>query len=183
MRRLWIAWIALCVITFAGGCSSSSKSASAPGTTASPSGPTTTVDPNLIPNVIPYVVGAPTGLPNGWIVTVTKVHRPYSQAGQPVVGAGQQFVAVDINMEYEGETSETVDASTLFKMVDGNRELHEPVKTSNGIDGVYKQGTKHSGRLVFAVPPKVRLALTMDGTQINTQRSIFTIDPPTVPAD
>jgi hypothetical protein len=173
--------IAVSVLFLAAGCGSSAKSAAAPTATAPAS--STTVDPNLVPNDIPYVVGAPTGLPNGWIVTVTKVHRPYSQSGLPSAGPGQQYVAVDINMEYEGGKPATVDASTLFKMVDGNRELHEPVKSANGIDGVYKPGTKHSGRLVFVVPPKVRLALAMDGPKIGTQRSVFTIDPPTVPSD
>jgi hypothetical protein len=131
------------------------------------------------------VVGQPIGLPHDWIVTVTKVHRPYAQTGLPPLPSDQQYVAVDINMHYQGTGTETVNAADLFTMADGNRKLHSVVKTPapNGIDGSYTQGTTHSGRLVYAVPPRVRLGLAMDGPKIGTQRSVFTIDPPTVPAD
>jgi hypothetical protein len=181
VRKLWIGF---CVLMLAAGCSSSSKGSSTPTTKASPSGPTTTIDPNLVPNVIPYVVGERIGLPNNWIIGVTKVHRPYTQTGLALLPSGRQYVAVDISMNYQGSATQTVKAADLFTMVDGNRDLHKPANapTPNGIDGTYKAGTTRSGRLVYAVPPKVRLALAMEGPKIGTQRSIFTIDPPTVPA-
>jgi hypothetical protein len=172
----------LCMLALAAGCASSTKASGAPTTAAEA---TTSANPDLTPNSIPYVVGERIGLPNNWLVTVTKVHRPYSQTGLPSLPSGQQYVAVDVKMEYEGTESETVKAADLFTMVDGNQQLHAVVKapTPNGVDGAYKQGTTHVGRLVYAVPPKVRLVLAMDGPKIGTQRSIFTIDPPTVPAD
>ena len=179
MRKLFTG---LFVLVLSTGCASSGKSAATP--TPAASGPTTT-DPNLTPNSIPYVVGERIGLPNNWIVTVTKVHRPYTQTGLPALPSGQQYVAIDISMQYQGTETETVHAADLFTMVDGNQQLHAVVNapTPNGVDGTYKQGTIHVGRLVYAVPPKVRLILAMDGPKIGTQRSIFTIDPPTVPAD
>jgi hypothetical protein len=182
VRQLFIGLCVL-VLVLAAGCSSSTKSATAP--TTAPSGSSTTIDPNLTPNSIPYVVGERIGLPDNWIVTVTRVHRPYAQTGLPPLPSSQQYVAVDINMMYQGTETEAVTAADLFTMADGNRKLHSVVKThtANGIDGSYTQGTTHSGRLVYAVPPRVRLALAMDGPKIGTQRSVFTIDPPTVPAD
>lgn len=175
------AGIGLCMLTLASACSSSAKASGAPTTAAA----TTTTNPNLTPNSIPYVVGERIGLPNNWIVTVTKVHQPFTQSGLPSLPADQQYVAVDISMQYEGTESETVDAADLFSMVDANDQLHNAVKapTPNGIDGTYRHGTTHVGQLVYAVPPKVRLILAMDGPKIGTQRSIFTINPPTVPAD
>jgi len=170
------------MLTLAAGCASSARVSSEPTTAA---GATTSTNPNLTPNSIPYVVGERIGLPNNWIVTVTKVHRPYSQAGLPSLPSDQQYVAVNISMQYQGTETETVKAADLFTMVDGNQQLHAVVKapTPNGVDGRYQAGTIHNGRLVYAVPPKARLILAMDGPKIGTQRSIFTIDPPTVPAD
>jgi hypothetical protein len=146
-------------------------------------GPDTTIDANLTPNSIPYVVGEPIGLPNNWVVTVTKVHRPFTATGMAAAPSGQQYVAVDLTMHYDGAKPVVVNAADLFKLVDSDEKLHDPEKqpTANGIDATYKTNATHSGRLVFLVPADVkRLVLALDGPKIGTQRSIFTIDPPTL---
>jgi hypothetical protein len=170
--------LASSVLMLASACSSGRSSAAS--TTVGPT--TTTNNANLTPNSIPYVVGEPIGLPNSWVVTVTKVHRPYTPKGMAAAPSGEQYVAVDITVHYDGTTPVPVNAADLFKMVDGNAKLHDVVKepTANGIDATYTANATHSGRLVFVVPPVVRLVLALDGPKIGTQRSIFTIDPPTL---
>jgi hypothetical protein len=165
------------VLMLATACSSGSSSA-----TSTTLGPSTTIDANLTPNSIPYVVGEPIGLPNNWVVTVTKVHRPYTPKGMVAAPSGEQYVAVDITIHYDGTTPVPVNAADVFEMVDGNAKLHDVVQepTANGIDATYTVNATHSGRLVFVVPPAVRLVLALDGPKIGTQRSIFTIDPPTL---
>jgi hypothetical protein len=170
-------------------CSSSTPKAE-PATSSSsiptPSIPTApTVDPNQEPNPIPYNVGERIGLPNGWLVQVTRVHRPYVAAGLPSVPAGQQFVGVDLTMDNEGTAAVTVNARRVFKVNDATGTSHPVVSGAEGakdIDGTYGPGVSKSGRLVFAVPVGSDLVMLLDGPVIHTQRSVFQVDPPTTPA-
>jgi len=177
--------VASCLLVLAAACSSShNASKAATTTTAAASSSTATSDPNLTPNSIPYVVGEKIGLPNGWLVTVVKVEKAYSNPSLKAVGAGQQYVAVDLTMQNQGPAAHNVNANALFTLVDSAHKSHyvvpEPGKP-NGIDGEYPAGTTRSGRLVFAVPTGQNLGLILYGPRIGTQVSYFTIIPPTVP--
>jgi hypothetical protein len=170
-------------------CSSSAPKSAAPAPSSSPiptvsvpTGPT--VDPDQQPNPIPYNVGERIGLPNGWLVQVTRVHRPYVATGLPSVPAGQQFVGVDLTMDNEGAAAVAVNARRVFKVNDAKGTSHAVVsgaEGAKGIDGTYGPGVSKSGRLVFAVPVGSDLVMLLDGPLIHTQRSVFQIDPPKTP--
>jgi len=174
--------VAACLLTLAAACSSSSHGASSATTTAA--GPTTSTNVLRTPNSIPFVVGAKVGLPNGWLVSVTKVHRPYAHSTLSELPSDREYVAVDITMDNEGTSTQTVKAADLFSLGDTTRNVDPVVAVPgrpNGIDGPYSPGTTHSGQLVFAVPKGAQLRMAMNGPLIGTQQSIFAIDPPTVP--
>ena len=179
------------MLALAVGCSSSAKTSSpttnatAPSTTAANAPTTPAPDPDLIPNAIPFNVGERMGLPNGWLVEVTKVHRPFTHVGLAAAPAGQEWVAVDLTMQYNGTATHTVKAASLFALVDGAGQVHQVVRPpggTNGIDGTYTRASNHAGQLVFLVPAAKTLKLTLDGPQIGTQRSIFQVDPPKAPS-
>jgi hypothetical protein len=177
--------VAACLLTVAAACSSSHNTSNAPTTTtAVASSSTATTDPNLTPNSIPYVVGEKIGLPNGWLVTVVKVEKAYSNPNLKAVGTGRQYIAVDLIMQNQGPAAHSVNANALFALVDSAHKSHyvvpEPGKP-NGIDGEYPAGTTHSGRIVFAAPTDEDLGLILYGPKIGTQVSYFAIIPPTVP--
>jgi len=136
------------------------------------------------PNSIPYVVGEKIGLPNNWLVTVLDVHLHDAPAGLAPAGSGEQYVAIDLTMENQGPTTYTVDANSLFTLVDAaHHELFvipEP-GTPNGIDGRYPAGTTRTGRLIFKAPIGQNLGLVLYGPRIGSQVSDFTIVPSTVP--
>jgi hypothetical protein len=166
-------------------CSSSPAKVAEPTTTSSPSIPTSsTVDPDLQYNAIPYNVGERIGLPNGWLVQVTRVHRPYAAPGLPSLSAGEQFVGVDLMMNNEGTAPMTVNARRIFTLTDSTGKSHAVVSGAEGdkgLDGSYASGATKSGRLVFAVPVGLNLQMLLDGPVIHTQRSVFQIDPPKTP--
>ena len=172
-----------CLLTLAAACGSSHSAAAT--TTTSAGSPTSTTDPDLTPNSIPYVVGEKIGLAHGWRVTVTKVEKSYANPSLKALGAGQQYIAVDLTMENLGPASHTVNADALFTLVDSSHKsryvVPEPGKP-NGIDGTYPAGAAHSGRLVFSVPTGQDLGLILYGPRIGTQISYFAIIPPTVPS-
>ena len=173
------------LITLAAGCSSSHSSTPATSTaTTTANSSTATTDPDLTPNSIPYVVGEQIGLPNGWRVTVVKVEKVFTNPDLKPVGAGQQYIGINIRMQNLGPAAHNVNANALFTLVDGLRKSHyvvpEPGKP-NGLDGQYAAGTTHSGRLVFEAPTGQNLGLILYGPRIGTQVSYFTIIPPTVP--
>ena len=174
--------VAALLLTLAAACSSSHNTSTATTTTAASSS-TSTTDPDLTPNPIPYVVGEQIGLPNGWRVTVVKVEKAYSNPGLTPVGAGQQYVGIDIRMQNLGPAAHSVNANALFTLVDSSHKSHyvvpEPGKP-NGIDGSYPAGATHAGRLVFEAPTAQDLGLILYGPRIGTQVSYFTIIPPTV---
>ena len=153
-------------------------------TSASSAATSTTANPNDTPNPIPYVVGEQIGLANNWLVTVVEVHLHDAPAGLAPAGSGKQYVAIDIRMKNQGPTTYTVDANTLFTLVDtAHQELFViPVPgTANGIDGRYATGTARTGRLVFKAPIGQDLGLVLYGPRIGSQVSDFAIVPPTVP--
>lgn len=180
------------VLVVAAGCSSSHGTAKASNTTVSTSVSTstssaatsTTANPMDIPNSIPYVVGEKIGLPNNWLVTVLDVHLHDAPAGLAPAGPGKQYVAIDLAMQYQGSTPYTVDANSLFTLVDAAHQelfvIPEP-GTPNGIDGRYTHGTTRTGRLIFKAPIGQDLGLVLYGPRIGSQVSDFTIVPPTVP--
>ncbi|MGO9874029.1 MAG: DUF4352 domain-containing protein [Acidimicrobiia bacterium] len=179
------------LLVVAAGCSSSHGTAKASDTTVSTSTSTssaatsTTANPMDIPNSIPYVVGEKIGLPNNWLVTVLDVHLHDAPAGLAPAGSGKQYVAIDLTMEYQGSSTYTVDANSLFTLVDAAHQelfvIPEP-GTPNGIDGRYATGTTRTGRLIFKAPIGQDLGLVLYGPRIGSQVSDFTIVPPTVPA-
>jgi len=143
-----------------------------------------TVDPDLQYNAIPYNVGERIGLPNGWLVEVTRVHRPYAAPGLPSLSTGDQFVGVDLTMNNQGTAPVTVNARKIFVLTDSSGKAHAVVSGADGdtgLDGNYAPSVTKSGRLVFAVPVRLHLQMLLDGPAIHTQRSVFQIDPPTTP--
>lgn len=178
------AWIAVALA----GCSSSPSKAAAPTSTSSssanPSAAAPTGDPDQQLNSIPYNVGEPVGLPNGWKIQVTRVHRPYEAARLPSLPAGQQYVGVDLTMTNNAEAPVTVHARRIFTLTEGSGRSDAVISGAvgaTGLDGVYESGARRSGRLVFSVTLAQRLQMFLDGPAIGTQRSVFQIDPPTVP--
>lgn len=173
------------------GCSSSPSKVAAPEPTSSstadpsPTRPTVpAVDPDQQLNPIPFNVGEPIGLPNGWKILVTRVHRPYVAAGLPSLAAGQQYVGVDLTMTNNGEAPVAVNARRIFTLTEGSGRSDPVISAAagaTGIDGTYEPGTPRSGRLVFSVTPAQTLQMLLDGPAIHTKRSVFQIDPPTVP--
>jgi hypothetical protein len=173
--------VAACLLTLGAACSSSSHGASST-TTTSP-GPSTTADALHTPNSIPFVVGAKVGLPNGWLVRVAKVHRPYTNPKLPAPPSGREYVALDMQMENDGGTTETVKAADLIQLGDSDGKVDPVVPVpgrANGIDGSYPTKQFRQGQLVFAVPKRAQLRMAFNGPLINTQQTIWTIDPPTV---
>ena len=173
-----------CLLVVGAACSSSHHSSNPAPTTTTAGSPTATTDPDLTPNSIPYVVGEQIGLPHGWLVTVTKVDKSYSNPDLKPAAAGRRYIAIDLRMQNQGPDAHTVNANALFTLVDtlhkSNYVVPEPGK-ANGIDGPYPAGAVHSGRLVFNVPTGKNLGLILYGPRIGTQVSYFTIIPPTVP--
>jgi hypothetical protein len=167
--------LAACLLTLAAACGSSSHSASSS---------TTTTNVPQTPNSVPFVVGAKVGLPNGWLVRVAEVHRPYTNPKLPALSSDREYVALDVQMENDGATTETVKATDLFSLGDSTRRVDPVVPVpgrANGIDGPYPTKKVRQGRLVFAVPKKAQLRMAMNGPLINTQQAIFLIDPPNFP--
>jgi len=173
--------VAACLLTLAAACSSSSHGVSS--STTTPEGPTTTADALHTPNSFPFVVGAKVGLANGWLVRVAKVHRPYTNPKLPALPSDREYVALDMQMENDGTRTETVKAADLFTLGDSTRRVDPVVPVpghANGIDGPYPTKKFREGRLVFAVPKQAQLRMSLNGPLINTQQTIWTIDPPTV---
>jgi Domain of unknown function (DUF4352) len=185
--------LGLGLLAFAAGCSSSHSSTagttptSTPtSATAAPGATSTTLNPEYTPNSIPYVPGEKIGLANGWLVTVTKVQRPFSPAGLPSAPSGQQYVGIDITMQNQGPKTETVDGPKVFFMSDSTGHIHDLITKSGATEalgGVYPPGTTRSGHLVFLVPLHRDLMLALDGPLIGTAQSVWTIVPATVPPD
>jgi hypothetical protein len=170
--------VAVCLLTLAAACSSSSHGAS-----STPEAPPTTADALHTPNSIPFVVGAKIGLPHGWLVRVAKVHRPYTNPKLPALPSDREYIALDMQMENDGARTETVKAADLFWLGDNLHKVDPVVPVpgqANGIDGPYPTKTSRQGQLVFAVPKKSQLRLSFNGPLVNTQQTIWTIDPPTV---
>jgi len=168
--------VAVCLLTLAAACGSSSHSGSSSTTT-------TTTDILYTPNSIPFVVGAKVGLPNGWLVRVAKVHRPYTNPKLPALPSDREYVALGIQMENDGARTETVKATDLFSLGDNTGKVDPVVPVpghANGIDGAYPTKRFRQGQLVFAVPKRALLRMAFNGPLINTQQTIWTIDPPTV---
>ena len=115
---------------------------------------------------------------------MVKVEKAYSNSSLKPLAAGRQYIAIDIRMQNLGPSAHTVDANSLFTLVDGLHKsdyvVPEPGK-ANGIDGTYPAGTTRSGRIVFSVPTGQDLGLILSGPKIGTQVSYFAIIPPTVP--
>jgi len=104
----------------------------------------------------------------------------------PAIPAGRRYVVLDITMQNNGATGQTVDANRLFTLTDTLHQTHFVIAQSgvaNGIDGTYPTGTTRSGHLVFTAPRHQKLGLILAGPEIGTRVSYFTIDPPTVPPD
>jgi len=138
-------------------------------------------DPNLVPNLIPFDVGEITARPNGWVLGVTKVVRPFAGNGLPALPSGQEYVAVDIKMSYDGTGRVAVDTRKIFGVNDQTGKGHVAIagaQGTTGLDGTYAPGTNKSGQMVFAVPVKKQLLLLLNGPVIHTQRTIFQVDPP-----
>jgi hypothetical protein len=177
--------LGVCLFVVAGGCSSGHASSNASSTTTTaPAAPTSTANPNLTPNAIPYEVGEQIGL-KPWLVLLLKVRQEYSAPGLRPLPAGQQYLAIDLRMENQGPATYTVNANALFTLTDALHHEHFVVAVPghpNGIDGRYRAGTTHTGRLVFSAPTGENLGLILYGPRIGTQVSYFTIVPPTVPA-
>jgi hypothetical protein len=135
------------------------------------------------PNSIPFVVGAKVGLPNGWLVRVAKVHRPYANPKLPALPSDREYVALDMQMENDGARTETVKATDLFSLGDNTGKVDPVVPVPghpNGIDGAYPTKKFRQGQLVFAVPKQAQLRMAFNGPLVNTQQTIWAIDPPTV---
>jgi hypothetical protein len=167
--------VAVCLLTLAAACTSSSHGGSSP--------TTTTTNVLRTPNSIPFVVGAKVGLPNGWLVRVAKVHRPYTNPKLPALPSDREYVALDMQMENDGARTETVKATDLFTLGDSHREVDPVVPVPgrpNGVDGAYPTKKFRQGQLVFAVPKQAQLRMAFNGPLVNTQQTIWTIDPPTV---
>jgi hypothetical protein len=174
--------LAACLLTIGTACSSTDTTSRETETTKAPA---STTDPNETPNSIPFDLGARVGLPNGWIVTIVKVRRPYSNPQLPEPDDGREYVAVDMTMENQGTERRAVDAAALFELGDSTGGTDQVVAVpdrANGIDGSYPPQTKRSGQLVFEVPARAQLRMAMDGPLIGTKKAIFMVDPPTVPA-
>ena len=173
-----------CLITVAAACGSSHTKSEPSTSTTNASSSTATTDPDNTPNSLPYVVGEQIGLPHGWLVTVLKVEKSYTNTSLKPLGSGQQYIAIDIRMQNQGPASHAVDSNALFTLVDSEHKSHYVIPepgTANGIDGTYAAGATHSGRLVFSVTPNTKLGLILYGPKIGTQVSYFAIIPPTVP--
>jgi len=177
--------LAVGVLVVATGCSSSHGS-SAPTTTTTSPPTSTTANPDNTPNSIPYEAGEKIGLAGGWLVLLTGVHLHFSPPGLPAAPAGEQYVAISVNMENQGPGTHTVNAARLFTMVDtAHKELFvvaSPGK-ANGLDGVYRAGTTRTGQILFLAPTGQDLGLVLYGPLIGAPVSDFTIVPPTVPND
>jgi hypothetical protein len=185
--------IALIAVALAG-CSSSGHGASP--ATSSTSGVSSTTaptvppaittapgDPDELVNPIPYNVGEKVGLPGDWTMQVAKVQRPFTAAGLPAPPSGEDYVAVDIALNYDGDAPVVVNARKILTIVDAAAGHHDPVSGTSGVSGLdatYTAGAHHSGRAVFAVPVGKNLQLLLDGPAIHTQRSVFQIDPPRI---
>jgi hypothetical protein len=169
------------LLVLGAGCSSSDKTADR---SSDSHAPTSSTSVSQKPNPIPFDVGERVGLPNGWLVTVAKVHRPYSNPQLPEPDDGREYVAVDITVENQGTETRTVDAAALFELGDSTGELNRVVAVpggEDGIDGSYAPQAERSGQLVFDVPTEAALRLAMNGPLIGTQHAIFRVDPPTGP--
>jgi hypothetical protein len=119
---------------------------------------------------------------NGWRVRIARVHRPSPQPRLPELAADREYVALDIEVENAGTSTQTVDAADLFSLGDSTGKEDQVIAIpghANGLDGRYPPNTKRSGRLVFAVPKHAELRMAFDGPRIGTQRAIFLVDPPT----
>ena len=196
--RLRVLAAAFTAVLLAGCSSSGSTAKPASSTTSTGSGESTTTgslpdlpttapgDPDQIPNRIPFNVGEIAARANGWRMGVTRVVRLLTAAGLPALPAGQQYVAVDITLIYDGTTAVTVNARRVFGVNDISGTGHVAISGSQGVtglDGTYTAGTKRSGRMVFAVPVGKQLLMLVDGPAIHTQRTVFQVDPPTHPAE
>ena len=117
MGALRTVTVGVCLLVVVG-CSSSHGSSNASSTPTTSPATSTTANPMNTPNPIPYVVGEKIGLPNGWLVTVTDVHLHYSPPGLSPARSGQQYVAIDLRMENQGPGTYTVNANSLFTLVD-----------------------------------------------------------------
>ena len=179
--------VALFTVTLVS-CSSSGGTAKAAPTSTSGSLPqistTTAGDPNLVPNQIPFNVGERAARANDWEMQVTKVTRPATDPNLPVLPAGQEYVGVDIMLLNGGSDSVTIDAHKIFSLVDakgGGHEVVEGAQGATGFDAQLASGATLRGHLVFAAPVGLDLLMGLDGPEINTQRTVFQIDPPNHP--
>ena len=121
---------------------------------------------------------------NDWQMQVTKVTRPLVDSGLPALPAGQQYVGVDITLINGGGDAVTVDAHKLFSLVDEKGQGHAVVDGANGASGFdapLEPGATLEGHFVFAAPAGLDLLMGLDGAEINTQRTVFQIDPPNHP--
>jgi hypothetical protein len=171
---LRVAAVGAGLLVLGAACSSSQHAASSP---------TTSTNPLETPNSIPFVVGAKVGLPNGWLVRVAKVRRPYTNPKLPALPSDREYVALDMQMENDGARTETVKATDLFSLGDSHRGVDPVVPVPgrpNGIDGAYPTKKFRQGQLVFAVPKQAQLRMAFNGPLVNTQQTIWAIDPPTV---
>jgi hypothetical protein len=86
-------------------------------------------------------------------------------------------------MENDGARPETVKATDLISLGDGKGKVDPVVPVPghpNGIDGAYPTKKFRQGQLVFAVPKQAQLRMAFNGPLVNTQQTIWAIDPPTV---
>jgi len=155
-------------------CSSSTHSASSTTTT-------TTTNPLDTPNSLPYAIQEKVAVGNGWLVDITKVHRPYVNPSLPPPAPGREYVAVDLWIENHGPSASPVlETAKVFSLGDSHGQV-DPVFAvpghPSGLDGSYPPNAARSGRLVFDVPTKTQLRMAMDGPLVGAQRSIFLVDP------
>ena len=185
-RAVSLLAVATSAAVLVAGCGSSGHHGSTPApttTTVVTSGSHTsaTTDPNHAYNPIPYNVGDLTGLPNGWRILVAIITRPYANAALPAAPAGQQYVGVKMEMLYDGTKPIDVHCGKIFAIVDDMSRQHAVVAVPghpNGLDGSYKTNSDRYGELVFMVPAGHQLRMLLDGPKIDTQLSVFSIDPP-----
>ena len=100
-------------------------------------------DPDQTPNPIPFDVGEIAARSGGWLIGVTRVIRPLTDAALPSLPAGQQYVGVDITMSNDGSAAVTVNSRSIYGLKDETGHGHVAIsgaKGSSGLDGSYKPG-------------------------------------------
>ena len=177
-----VAAIASGLLVLGAACSSSAHGTSSPTTSPRKSGNPTTTNPLDTPNSLPYAIQEKVAVGDGWLVDITKVHRPFVDPNLPEPKAGREYVAVDLWIQNRSSSpSPKLNPGQVFSLGDSHHGVDEVVPLpgrASGLDGVYPPGKSRTGRLVFDVPTGAALRMAMNGPLIGAQRSIFLVDPP-----